>query len=57
MLNLENELGQLRSVIIKAQHKCHSDGVEYPLKDPRIRHEYCVVFQRQEEAGLARDGR
>lgn len=57
VLNLESELGQLRSIIIKAQHRCRSDSVDYPLKDPRILHEYCVVFQRREEAGLARDGR
>lgn len=58
VLNLEGELGQLRSIIIKAQHNCRSDGTEYTrLEDPRILHEYCIVFKRREEAGVARVGR
>lgn len=58
VLNLEGELGQLRSIIIKAQHKCRSDGTEYSrLEDPRILHEYCLVFKRREEAESARAGR
>lgn len=58
LLNLEGELGQLRSIIIKAQHQCRSDRIEYArLEDPRILHEYCVVFKRREEAELARDER
>lgn len=56
VLNLECELGQLRSVIIKSQHRCRSDGVDYRLKDPRILHEYCLVFQRPDETGDARVG-
>lgn len=47
VLNLEGEIGQLRSIIIKAQHRCHSDRVNYaPMEDPPIRHEYCVLFKR-----------
>ena len=58
VLNLESELGQLRAIIIKAQHNCRSDGTEYTrLEDPRILHEYCIVFKRREEAGVARVGR
>ncbi len=47
VLSLEGELGQLRSVIIKAQHNCHSDQVAYArMEDVPIQHEYCVVFKR-----------
>lgn len=47
VLNLEGELGQVRSVIIKTQHNCRSDQVTYArMEDPPIRHEYCVVFKR-----------
>ena len=43
VLNLEGELGQLRSIIIKAQHNCRSDGVAYTgMEDPLIQHEYCL---------------
>lgn len=46
ILNLEGEIGQLRSIIIKAQHHCRSDGVQYAaMEDPRIQHEYCIVFK------------
>lgn len=58
VLNLESELGQLRAIIIKAQHQCRSDSVDYAyLEDPRILHEYCIVFKRREEAESARGGR
>ncbi|TWT44468.1 hypothetical protein RAS1_08830 [Phycisphaerae bacterium RAS1] len=47
VLNLEGEIGQVRSIIIKAQHNCQSDRVSYAgLEDPPIRHEFCVVFKR-----------
>lgn len=47
VLNFEPDLGQLRSIIIKAQHNCRSDGVCYGgMEDPRIQHEYCVVFKK-----------
>lgn len=47
VLNMMPHLGQLRSVIVKVQHACRSDAVRYPkLEDPRILHEYCVVFKR-----------
>jgi hypothetical protein len=47
VLRLEKHLGELRSVIIKAQHHCRSDGVEYSsMEDVPIRHEYCVVFKK-----------
>jgi len=47
VLRLERDLGELRSIIIKAQHHCRSDCVEYAsMEDVPIRHEYCVVFKR-----------
>jgi hypothetical protein len=50
VLNLEPELGQLRSIIIKTQHNCRSDKTEYAsFEDPPIKHEYCVIFKRRVE--------
>ena len=46
VLNMEPRLGQLRSVIVKVQHNCTSDGRSYRLEDARIQHEYCIVFKR-----------
>lgn len=47
VLRMEPLLGQLRSIIIKAQHHCRSDGVGYAsMEDVPIQHEYCVVFKR-----------
>jgi hypothetical protein len=41
-------LGDLRSIIIKAQHHCRSDAKQYcRMEDPPIRHEYCVVFKNR----------
>jgi hypothetical protein len=45
VLAWEGELGELRSVIIKAQHACRSDSIRYTsMEDVPIQHEYCVVF-------------
>ena len=47
VLAMEGTLGQLRSVIIKAQHNCWSNGKTYArMEDVPIQHEYCVVFKR-----------
>ena len=47
VLNMEDELGPIQSVIIKTQHACRSDWRDYRhMPDVRIRHEYCVVFRR-----------
>jgi len=55
VLNWEDELGDLRAVIIKAQHHCRSDGVKYTqLEDPRIQHEYCVLFKKPTLAAALR---
>ena len=46
VLTMEPDLGQLRSVIIKAQHNCWSDRKSYAsLEDVPIKHEYCAVFK------------
>ena len=40
-------VGELRSVIIKAQHHCTSDGRSYTrMEDPPIKHETCLIFKR-----------
>lgn len=57
LLNLDGELGQLRSIIIKAQHKCRSDAKSYSrMEDARILHEYCIIFKKAREAGHAPGG-
>lgn len=44
---LGGEVGQLRSVIIKAQHNCRSDETVYSrMEDVPIKHEYCVIFKK-----------
>lgn len=51
VLNWEPRLGKLRSIIIKTQHNCTSDRKKYPkLQDPRIAHEYCVIFQKESDS-------
>ena len=47
LMNMAPCLGQIRSVIIKAQHNCRSDGKAYKsMRHAPIKHEYCVVFER-----------
>jgi hypothetical protein len=47
VLECGRSLGELRSIIIKAQHHCRSDGREYSrMEDPPIKHEYCVIFKK-----------
>jgi hypothetical protein len=47
VMALAGRLGELRSVIIKAQHNCTSDSKRYgTLEDPPIKHEYCIVFKK-----------
>jgi hypothetical protein len=42
--------GEIRSIIIKVQHNCTSDRKRYgKLEDVPIRHEYCVVFKKEQE--------
>ena len=47
VMNMEPCLGDIRSVIVKSQHNCKSDGINYArMKHPPIKHEYCVVFEK-----------
>ena len=47
VMNLEGHVGELRSVIVKAQHNCSSDRIRYArMEDVPIQHEYCVVFKK-----------
>lgn len=47
VMYLAGELGELRSVIIKAQHNCRSDATRYSrMEDVPIKHEYCIIFKR-----------
>jgi len=47
ILDMQSELGQLRGILIKAQHNCRSDSIAYyRMEDPRIQHEYCVLFKK-----------
>lgn len=47
VMNMEYDLGPIQSVIIKTQHACKSDCIDYGrLRDVRIQHEYCIVFRR-----------
>lgn len=48
VLNMAPHIGDIQAVLIKQQHACRSDRKAYgPMPDPRIQHEYCVVFQRR----------
>lgn len=47
VMNMAGSIGQLKSIIIKAQHNCRSDHVKYTrLEDVPIKHEYCLVFKK-----------
>lgn len=47
VMGLSGLVGDLKSVIIKAQHNCASDGRRYArMTEPAIKHEYCLVFER-----------
>ncbi|MBI1827225.1 MAG: DNA modification methylase [Planctomycetes bacterium] len=47
VMNMAGPLGELRSVIIKAQHNCRSDHVTYAsMEDVPIQHEYCLIFKK-----------
>ncbi len=48
-LLMNEKIGRLKAIIIKIQHHCMSDRVEYGQSNPfliPIKHEYCLVFQR-----------
>ena len=48
-LLINQQIGQLKALIIKVQHNCRSDRKIYNSKNPfliPIKHEYCLVFQK-----------
>lgn len=45
---------ELQAVLIKQQHNVASNGRDYPLRLPRIMHEYVVLWQRQRRIMVAR---
>ncbi len=48
VLALEEHIGELRSVVIKAQHNCRSDRKSYgKMEDLPIKHEYCLIFKKR----------
>lgn len=48
VMNMAGGLGDLVSVIIKAQHNCRSDGKAYGyMAEVPIKHEYCIIFQKR----------
>lgn len=49
VMNMEPCLGQIRSIVIKAQHNCRSDRKAYArMRHVPIKHEYCIVFEKTE---------
>jgi len=47
ILSHRGAFGELRSILIKEQHRCTSDRKTYaPFVDAPIRHEYCLLFRR-----------
>jgi hypothetical protein len=48
-LLMNDKIGQLRAIIIKIQHNCRSDQINYECRNPfliPIKHEYCLIFQK-----------
>ena len=48
-LLMNSKIGQLKTIIIKIQHNCKSDQINYGCRNPfmiPIKHEYCLVFQK-----------
>jgi hypothetical protein len=45
---------ELQAVLIKEQHNIASDGTDYPLRLPRIMHEYVLIWQRRRTVMVAR---
>ena len=42
---------KLKGIIVKVQHNCRSDRIQYSGKNPffiPIRHEYCLLFEKRE---------
>ena len=47
---------KLAAVLIKQQHSVASNAADYPLKSPRIMHEYVVLWQKRRSAAVAAPG-
>jgi hypothetical protein len=47
---------ELQAVLIKQQHNVASNSREYPLKLPRIMHEYVILWQKRRTARVANAG-
>ncbi len=48
LLRHRGAFGELRSILIKVQHNCTSDGRDYRWGNTiPIRHEYCLVFEKE----------
>jgi hypothetical protein len=43
----------LQAVLIKQQHNVASHGSDYPLRLPRIIHEYAILWQRRRSVAIA----
>ena len=43
---------ELQAVLIKQQHNVTSNGKDYPLRLPRIMHEYVILWQRRRTTGV-----
>jgi hypothetical protein len=49
-LLINQQIGELKALIIKVQHNCRSDRKIYNSKNPfliPIKHEYCLIFQKR----------
>ena len=47
---------ELAAVLIKEQHNVASKSTDYPLRLPRIMHEYVVLWQKQRTVTVAAAG-
>jgi hypothetical protein len=45
---------ELQAVLIKQQHNIASNATDYPLRLPRIMHEYVLLWQMRRTATVAR---
>ena len=45
---------ELQAVLIKQQHKVASNAKNYPLRLPRIMHEYVILWQRRRTVTIVR---
>ncbi len=48
---------ELGAVLIKEQHNVASNGREYPLRLPRIMHEYVVLWEKRRTTAVAAPGK